>query len=311
MSNATNSVSGVVTGATFDFQSIAADTPVTLNLERDNDAIQKKFQEFIDVYNALLRFSKNATKYKNPDDETSKDGELAGDSTVMSIVSQIRSTIKGEFGLFGNEYTNLTMFGLKTDTNNGELQVDGDKFKKGLETHLDDLQNIFNKIGVSDNSSVTLGRSTAETTSGRYVLEEVDADHVRIRLENSTEWYTSDARSAEIVTFSDGPAKGLSLTAAAGSITGSATFTFSKGLSGLVDEIVNKMNDTTEGVVSMRQESWRKSISQKDDRIDKMNDRIEKYRERLTKQFTAMEQAMSDMQAQFSKFLGALGNNSN
>jgi flagellar hook-associated protein 2 len=308
MSNATNSVSGAFTGVTFDFHSTSVSESVNINLTRDSDGIQKKFQDLIDSYNSLVSYAKSATKYADPDDDQSTDGELAGDSTLMSMVTQIRSALKQEFGLFGSsgKYTNLTMFGLKTDVTSGQLSVDSTAFKKGLETHFDDLVNIFSTLGVSENTSITLGRSTSDTKSGKYNIEEVDPEHLRIQLQGSTDWYTSDVRSSDIVTFSDGPAKGLSLTAPAGVVAaGGNTFTFSKGISTLLDESINKMINSKDGLITLRQESWRKSMDQKVDRIDRLEDQIERYRLRLTSQYAAMEKAMSDLTSQAGNVISA------
>jgi flagellar capping protein FliD len=281
---------------------------VNINLTRDADGIQKKFEELISSYNALVSYAKSATKYADPDDEESTDGELAGDSTLMSMVTQIRSSLKQEFGLFGTsgKYTNLTMFGLKTDVTSGQFSVDSTAFKKGLETHFDDLVNIFSTLGVSENTSITLGRNTADTLSGKYNLEEVDAEHLRIQLQGRTEWYTSAARSGDIVNFTDGPVKGLSLTAPSGSVAaGGNTFTFSKGISTLLDESINKMINSKDGLITLRQESWRKSMDQKVDRIDRLEDQIERYRLRLTSQYAAMEKAMSDLTSQAGNVISA------
>ena len=302
MSSNKNSASGFVTGATFNLHSVTADESVKVELTRDVDGIKKKFQELVDAYNALLRFSKDSTKHANPDDETSTNGVLAGDSTTSSIVSQIRSFFQQQYNTFEGTYTNFALIGLKTDTATGEYKIDDEMFKKALDKGFDEVVRLFTTTGVSDNSGISMGRSTKDTKSGVYILEEIDSQHFRIQLQGSSEWFVSDARTGEIITFSDGPAKGLSLTAPQGSIGGgSATFTFSKGLATILDEVVNKLTDGTEGTVALRQESWRRSMKYADDRILKLEDRIEKYRIRLVKQFSAMEQAMSQMQAQGSQ----------
>ena len=302
MSSNKNSASGFVTGATFNLHSVTADESVKVELTRDVDGIKKKFQELVDAYNALLRFSKDSTKHANPDDETSTNGVLAGDSTTSSIVSQIRSFFQQQYNTFEGTYTNFALIGLKTDTATGEYKIDDEMFKKALDKGFYEVVRLFTTTGVSDNSGISMGRSTKDTKSGVYILEEIDSQHFRIQLQGSSEWFVSDARTGEIITFSDGPAKGLSLTAPQGSIGGgSATFTFSKGLATILDEVVNKLTDGTEGTVALRQESWRRSMKYADDRILKLEDRIEKYRLRLVKQFSAMEQAMSQMQAQGSQ----------
>lgn len=302
MASDKNSASGFVTGATFQLHSVTADEAVKVELTRDTEGIQKKFQELVDAYNALLRFSKDSTKHANPDDETSTNGALAGDSTTSSIVSQIRSFFQQQFDTFEGTYTNFTLIGLKTDTASGEYRIDDEMFNKALDSGFDEVVRLFTTTGVSDNPGISMGRTTKDTKSGAYILEEVDAQHFRIQLQGSSEWFVSDTRTGEIISFSDGPAKGLSLTAPAGSIgEGSATFSFSKGLAAILDESINKLTDGTEGTVALRQDSWRRSMKYADERILKLEDRIEKYRLRLVKQFSAMEQAMSQMQAQGSQ----------
>jgi flagellar capping protein FliD len=309
MSNSSNSVTGTFTGVTFELHNTTVGNPTKVTLTRDSDAVQKKFQDLIDSYNALAKYAKSATAHKDPNNKDSTDGELAGDSTLMSIVSQVRAQLKQEFGLFGTagKYTNLTMFGMKTDVTTGELSLDGSMFKKGFDTHFNDMLNIFTTIGVSENTSLALGRSTTDTSSGKYQLEEVDSEHVRIKLDGATDWFTSDARVGDIVSFSDGPAKGLTLTAPTGSIAAAGnTFTFSKGLSAFLDEAVSKFNDAHDGLISLRQESWRKSMSTKDAQITKLKDQNERYRLRLTSQYSAMEQAMSTLQSQTAGIINNL-----
>ena len=66
MSSNKNSASGFVTGATFNLHSVTADESVKVELTRDVDGIKKKFQELVDAYNALLRFSKIAPSMQIP-----------------------------------------------------------------------------------------------------------------------------------------------------------------------------------------------------------------------------------------------------
>jgi flagellar capping protein FliD len=201
--------------------------------------------------------------------------------------------------MFEGTYTNFTLIGLKTDTATGEYKIDDEMFKKALDNGFDEVVRLFTTTGVSNSPGISLGRSTKDTQSGVYTLEEIDGQHFRIQLQGSSEWYISDARNGEIITFSDGPAKGLSLTAPAGSIgEGSATFTFSKGLAAILEENIQKLTDGAEGTVALRQESWRRSMKYADERILKLEDRIEKYRLRLVQQFSAMEQAISQMNMQ-------------
>jgi flagellar hook-associated protein 2 len=309
MKGSSNTVDNVVTGVTFTLDGVSTEGE-TVSIKRDNDAIKEKVQAVVDAYNALLSYSKSATAYADPDDEDSSNGVLAGDSIVSSMVSQIRANLKQDFSLFGtsDKYTSLIMFGLKTDTSTGQMKLDEDMFDKGVTTHYNDLLGIFNKIGVPDSTAVTFGRSTADTSAGKYDIEEVDSEHLRIRLSGSNEWYTSETRSGDIVTFSDGPAKGLSLTVASGSLNGAAsTFTFSKGLGLLLDEAIAKFNDSSTGTIAMRKNSIQSGIDRKETRVEKLTDQIERYRDRLTKQYAALEEALSTLNSQTSSIISSFG----
>lgn len=309
MNSDTNTASGFMTGVTFDFHAVSTQKDVRVSLKRDVDGIRDKFQELINSFNAIARFAKDSTKIKDPTDENSAAGVLSGDSTVNNLVSSIRSFFQQNSGLFEGTYTNFTMLGLKTDTKTGEYSLDSEMFDKALNTNLDEVMNLFTKFGTSDNSNIVFGRSTLETKEGKYVLEEVDEDHLRIKLEGTSEWFISDARRGEIITFSEGPVKGLSLTAPSGCIGGgnTAAFTFSKGLGTVLDEAIQKLTDSSEGMIALRQESWRRNIQSTDDRILRMNERVEKYRDRLIKQFSNMEVVMNQMQAQTLSMLNSLG----
>ncbi len=307
MTSKTNTASGFIQGASLEFHGVSTER-TTVSLNRDHGAIADKFKDVLDTYNGLLRFSRESTKFGDPDDPKSRRGNLAGDMTVNTIVSQVSSVFRQQYDLFVGDIKNFTMAGLKTDAKTGEMSLDETMFKEALETNFDDVVRLFVKTGASSSANVSYGNSSGQTTSGKYEIEEVDGDHFRIRLEGSDEWFMSDARTGSIVTFSEGPARGLSLTAPAGSLGAEqATFTFSQGLTGAMDDLVSNMTHHRDGLISMRQESWRSSMKRADDQIMRLEDRIEKYRLRLVKQFSDMEQAMSSLHAQSAQLFSNLG----
>ncbi|MBN1577508.1 MAG: flagellar filament capping protein FliD [Chitinispirillaceae bacterium] len=309
MSSSSNSATGFVGGVTFDFHSVSKGETVTVALERDHDAIHQKFQEMLDAYNALVRFSKSNTKVVDPNDENAKSGDLAGDMTVRSIISRLNNMFHQQFDELNTVYTSFNMIGLKTDITNGELKIDDEMFNKALTERFDEVVNLFITVGTSDNSNIVLGTSSSDTQAGIYLLEEVDGEHFQAQRTGDSTWYTSAARVGDIVSFEDGPLTGLSLTAPAGSIGvgNSATFTLSKGLSTVIDDAIDNLTRAQDGLVALRTESWQRSMSRADDKIMRLEERIEKYRLRLVNQFSAMEQALSTLQTQSANMLNAIG----
>ncbi|MDO5575734.1 MAG: flagellar filament capping protein FliD [Fibrobacter sp.] len=309
MKSDTNTASDFMNGVTFNLHSVSSQKDVRVSIERDVTAIKEKFQALVDSYNALATFSKNSTKVKDPNDENSTAGVLSGDSTVKSLVSSLRSFFQGNSVFENATYKNFTLIGLKTDSKTGQYSIDSEMFEKAIDKNLDEVMNLFTKVGVSENSNITLGRNTASTQEGVYQLKN-EGGKLQISLDGST--WTEAEQNGEIFSFSEGPATGLSLTISEGDISGIGTdtttkFTFSKGLGTLLDEAVKKLTDTTDGLIALRQESWQRSMKNTEDRIERMNKRVENYRDRLVKEYSNMEIVMSQMQAQTQSLVNSLG----
>ncbi len=303
-----NNADGQITGVTIQLHKTSVSETVQTNITRDVDAVQKKVQELLDAYNALLTFVSENTKMADPGDKDSKDGDLANDMTAKNIVDQVRNQMKLSMNFFGGSYNSLTMFGVKSDSATGEMSLEEDQFTKAMTNNFDEAVRFFVTTGVSDNKNISLGRFTKDTRSGNYTLKQVNADYLQIQFGSDATWYTSDARVGDIVTFSTGSAKGLSITAAAGVIgSGSAMFTFSKGLGDRLSELVDNMSDPENGMITIRQNSLTSSIDSANERMDAMQKRVNDYHDRLVKQFAAMEEALLTMQNQQANMLSALG----
>ena len=312
LTSSDNNASGAIAGITIELHKASAGETVQTSLTRDTDAIQKKVQDMVDAYNAVLTFVNDNTKMADPNDSASKAGDLAGDQTAKSILSQVRNQLQQSMSFLGGSYNSLTMFGVKSDAQSGQMSLDKTQFNKAVTNNFSEMVRFFVTSGVSDNKSVVYGRSTKDTQSGSYTLQEQpDNNHLQIRSSSSLTWDdTSDSRSGDIVTFSTGPAKGLSITAASGVITGTSTFTFSKGLGDRISELVTGMNDPLNGMITIHQSSLQSSITSASDRVTTMQKRVDDYHDRMVKQFAAMEQAMQKMKTQETNMLSALGTTS-
>lgn len=303
-----NSASDFISGVTLDFHKTSVGEVVTVDLTRDFDAITDKVEELVNTFNALVRYVKDSTVYGNEEEGETK-GALAGDMTARMILDQVRAAFKMSFDITGtSDISSLSMIGLKTDITSSELKLDREVFKEALTESFEDVQNLFITRGYSDNPNIVMGTYSDDTTDGVYTLNEmVDGIHYEAQrtLPIAGPWYQSEPRAGDLVTFKDGPAAGLTITAPSGS--GGATFVFSKGLSGHLEKLVKKLTDTQDGVITMRQQSWTKAKERCDDRIMTLETRIESYRIRLIKEFAAMEQAMSRLQAQSANMMSQLG----
>ncbi len=312
MNNASNTPDDITKGVTLTFHKASASTTTTVSLARDVDGLQKKVQDLVDSYNALLTWEGKETKM--PDSgassgsDAAKGGNLAGDMTVRDVVGSITNALESQFGFFGGAVTSMNNIGLKTDPTTGQMSIDSDTFKNAVTKNFDGFERLFVTTGISDNKTVTYGRSTDVTKSGKYTLRETDPNFLQIRLSGDSTWYTSNARMGDVVRFSSGPASGLSITAPSGILGGVDTaFTFQTGLSDTLKKICNKITDSSAGSIATHTASLNTLIKDTNDRIATMQTSVDDYKTRLQKQFSDMEQALQKMKSQFSQMASALG----
>lgn len=135
----TNTVSGAVDGVTLNLLKAEEGTLVSLNIERDDAAIQKKVEGFVSAFNALAQQITNLSRY---DAATQSAGPLLGDAMLRGVDSQVRR-IMGEAvsGLAGN-YTTLASLGIST-TATGTLQLDSAKLQTALQADAAAVANVF------------------------------------------------------------------------------------------------------------------------------------------------------------------------
>ncbi|RPI60434.1 MAG: hypothetical protein EHM12_09945, partial [Dehalococcoidia bacterium] len=307
MQSDTNSASGFISGVTLELHKASYDETVNIKLTRDYDALATKVDDLVNIFNALLRNVKESTAYGDSEKGTTR-GTLAGDMTARAVLDQVRSVFKMSVNATGaSEYDTFSKIGLATDIATGEYKLDKAKFKEALTGSFDEVMSFFITRGYSDNPNIVLGAYGDDTADGTYEMNETDAEHYQIRrtVPAVGDWFASEPRMGDVVTFKNGPAAGLSLTAPAGG--GNASFFFSRGLAGHLELLIDKLTDTQEGVISLRQKSWTSAKDSCDDRIATLEQRTESYRLRLVKEFAAMENALNQMQTQSNNMMSQLG----
>ena len=305
MSSDKNEASGFVRGVNFTFKSVSYDQDVRLNVNRDYSGIAKKVEGLLNSYNAISRWVDGATKYGDQSKGESV-GILVGDMTPRTIQEKIRSVFSENLDITGSaSYSSLAQIGIKTNTDTGRYELDKTKFEEALKDNYDEIVSLFVTDGYTDNSSVTFGRKEADTQDGVYNLTEAADGTYSITLDGGDGTSYTATRDGDIIKFDDGPAKGLFLTAPAGS--GDATVTISSGLAGKLNAIVDGITDSESGILTAKTNSLNRQVDSYGDQADAMTRRVNAYHDRLVKQFAAMEQAMSNMKAQSTAMMSQLG----
>jgi flagellar hook-associated protein 2 len=124
--SATNQVTGAIRGVTLALTNTSTD-PINVAIDSDPDSLKTKLNALVDAYNGVIGKVKELA---GSGSTKPKDGLLAGDSTLRSIVTRLSSSLQTVIGGNGN-YTTLGSVGLSVDRS-GKLSLDSGKFDKAI-----------------------------------------------------------------------------------------------------------------------------------------------------------------------------------
>ncbi len=129
ITSSSNQASSVIDGITFELKEVGESR---LTLDRDDEKIKDSVQEFVDAYNALHSTLDSLSK-----------NELAGDSSVRSIQSQIRNVFNtAPTGLDGS-FQALVSVGIDSDARTGTLSLDASSLENALSIDFQSVADLF------------------------------------------------------------------------------------------------------------------------------------------------------------------------
>ncbi|MEK6455581.1 flagellar filament capping protein FliD [Caldifermentibacillus hisashii] len=190
--NATFTVNGLETsrqsntfsinGVTFTLKK-TTDTPVTINVNNDNDKLYENIKSFVDKYNELVeKIEKKLSepKYKNylplTDDEKeklsetqqekwenmAKSGILRNDSILSGLVTQMRTAIYSGVNQddLDSAMKSLSAIGITTTAyfTTAKLEINESKLKAAIEKDPNSIELLFNGTGATDGQKGVIQR---------------------------------------------------------------------------------------------------------------------------------------------------------
>jgi len=327
-----NSIDDVIQGLNINLNKAEVGTTVTIGFARDYDAIADKVQGFINSYNTVVNYIGDQSKY---DADTNVAGDLANSRVAKRTISDLRNIINTDHSAYlPDGYGTLANIGITTDKTKGILNTDSTKLKDAMKSNFDAFVKMFADAKSTSISDLNIGTSTEDTKSGKYysdplnhtfydITEAKDStDALPGTLDSSNsgdkyflttdkKMYTWDGSAWDggvavtsanveflngINTVKDGNGKGIGFD---GSTSGVITFT--KGISGLFDNLVNhNMLDSVDGYFTSDDKRIHDTIDSYDKQYTKLEDRLTAYRKRLVNQFAQVEMLMTKMKMQSS-----------
>ena len=157
ISRSTNTIDDVIPGMTFDLLGPTTGA-VAVQLNRDSSGVKERVQSLVTAYNSMVSDFGILTGPASEDGEDIYSGSLRGDSTVRSVLSQMRQVFFGESETAGDSITSLRDMGVSVDKD-GVVTLDEAALDEALTTHFEEVV------------SALAGRTTTEV-DGETVIQQ-------------------------------------------------------------------------------------------------------------------------------------------
>lgn len=162
ISRSTNTIDDVIPGMTFDLLGPTTGA-VAVQLNRDSSGVKERVQSLVTAYNSMVSDFGILTGPASEDEEDIYSGSLRGDSTVRSVLSQMRQVFFGESETAGESITSLRDMGVSVDKD-GVVTLDEAALDEALTTHFEEVV------------SALAGRTTAEVDGETVVQQGLGAE---------------------------------------------------------------------------------------------------------------------------------------
>ncbi|MCP4836458.1 MAG: flagellar filament capping protein FliD [Phycisphaera sp.] len=178
-----NTVEDIVAGVTLELLS-TSDSPITVNVTRDEDSIDTAITAFVDGFNSVIEAFNGYDSY---DSETETRGPLLGDPTVSRIRSEMYRTLQQRAVGVDTQYQYLSEVGIRVSTD-GKIKLDESKFAAAYDADPAAVKNLFEAFKQQGSSTRTIGEgiTVQESTTSYSSLGFGDLfDQLSERLTNS------------------------------------------------------------------------------------------------------------------------------
>lgn len=162
VSSQSNHVQGALQDVTLNLTETGS---ATLEISRDDSAIKKAVNEFVDAYNDLKKTMTGLTKY---DADSGSAGELLGNSTLRGIESSLRGVLSG--GVADGDFHLLSDVGIKLQLD-GTLKVDEDALNDAIADNVGGLSRFFAGVGDKDGLAAGLDDALGAILDDRGLLD--------------------------------------------------------------------------------------------------------------------------------------------
>lgn len=160
-----NTITDLIEGVTLNLNSLGDGEQVELKIGEDRSQIKSQIKSFVDKYNEYQKFVDAQFSF---DEETGKSGVLLGETSLIILHNDLRSTITNSLTGLPDDMRRLGQAGI-TFNSSGQLTFSESDFDDAIEEDFTKLMNLFKSHGATDHVGIEYIASTGSTrisTSG-------------------------------------------------------------------------------------------------------------------------------------------------
>jgi flagellar hook-associated protein 2 len=165
VSKSSNTVFDVIPGVTLNLNKTTAST-ASLSLARDTSTISNSISGFVKAYNELSSALTTISAY---DPATKTGALLQGDSTVLTLQSQLRAALTTAVAGTSGALTTLSQVGVSFQKD-GSLALDSTKLNNAISSNFNDIAGLFAAVGKGTDSLVSFNSAGSTTKPGSYAV---------------------------------------------------------------------------------------------------------------------------------------------
>lgn len=165
LERASNTISDVVAGVSFDLLKAEAGTTISVAVNRDKAAINNVLNDFVGKYNSVVSWISSQMSYDQEKKETG--GPLFGDSTLGGLSNRLLNTVISRVTGTSTELSTLALLGIKLQ-DNGNLSLDQSTFSGLLDSDFQNIVDFFSVKGSTSSSALEYVNYARQTQQGTY-----------------------------------------------------------------------------------------------------------------------------------------------
>jgi len=302
--NASNTVTTAIPNVTLRLLAASPSSPITVNLTRNTDTLTTNLQSLVTTYNGIVDAIDSYASYNSTTDTA---GVLIGDSSLTSLLRQVRTLLTASQAGFDNDndtYTMAAQIGIEIDRD-GFLTLDQDILDDALE---EDYFGVLELIGASgvggtDSDYVQFNSAASVTEAGDYeVRVEFDAEgaitSAAFREEGETDWRSATWDGNVITGASGSPEYGLQVTFLYDESLSSpmtSAVRVQQGFGGALYDQLETILDDIDGPLTIKTERYEEAIDQLETRIEAQESRLADKEERLRAKYARLEATLTKL----------------